>query len=46
MKKICNVHIPRLNAKELSDMENLFINIIKVYDIIKNNYYLKSSISY
>ena len=36
MKKICNVHIPRLNAKELSDMENLFINIIKVYDIIKN----------
>ena len=36
MKKICNTNIPCLNAKELSDMENLFINIIKVYDIIKN----------
>jgi len=36
MKKICNTYIPTLNAKELNDMENLFINIIKVYDIIKN----------
>jgi hypothetical protein len=36
MKKICNTYIPTLNAKELADMENLFINIIKVYDIIKN----------
>jgi hypothetical protein len=36
MKKICNTYIPTLTAKELSDMENLFINIIKVYDIIKN----------
>ena len=36
MKKICNIQIPTLNAKELTDMENLFINIIKVYDIIKD----------
>jgi hypothetical protein len=36
MIKICNIQIPTLNAKELTDMENLFINIIKVYDIIKD----------
>jgi hypothetical protein len=35
MKKICYKNIPTLTAKEITDLENLFINIIKVFDSIK-----------
>lgn len=35
MKKICHIHIPNFTPKEFFDLENIFIQVIKVYDTIK-----------